>query len=578
MLVFLNRFLAILGILFILILISVGYFIYTVITVTQTTLPERIVLVVDLREGLDDHADSDIISQTVLGSSLSLHTLMQALDRAATDERVVGLIARIGDDSIGIAQSEDVHQLISRFADGGRFTIAHATSFGEFGPGTIPYYLATGFEEIALQPQGLVSLTGILLESPFGREALDEWSIQPRLVKRGVYKTAPEVATETGYSEAAREMLTSILDNFARQLIGDIAERRQLAPVLVQELIDRAPIWDVDALDTGLVDRLAYFDEIEDDARERGGEGAEIVPVGAYLDAAGVGESDDTATTVALVYASGPIGQGDGSPRTPVSSATIGADAMVEAIEQAIDDEVDVLVLRITSGGGSVIASETIRRATQRARSAGINVVVSMGNVAASGGYWISADADSILANRGTLTGSIGVFAGKLVTEGFWANLGIRWDQIGFGANANMWSGSRPYSEAGRARVEALVDTMYDAFIGIVANGRDMPRDQVRQVAEGRVWTGTQAIDLGLIDRLGGLRDAIMVGTQAVGGNQPRLVVYPRSAGPLAELLAITEQAIPGIILKPLVQAIGQVILQGGKPGGPAEMHPIMVR
>lgn len=578
MLVFLNRFLVMLGGVFILILISVGYLVHTVITVTQTTLPERIVLEVDLREGLDDHADNDVITRTVLGSSLSLHTLMQALDRAATDERVVGLIARIGDDSIGIAQSEDVHQLISRFADGGRFTIAHATSFGEFGPGTIPYYLATGFEEIALQPQGMISLTGILLESPFGREALDEWSIEPEVIKRGVYKSAPEAVTETGYSEAAREMLTSILDTFARQLIGDIAERRQLAPALVQELIDRAPFWHVDALDTGLIDRLAYFDEIEDDARERGGEGTEIVPVGVYLDAAGVDESDDADTTVALVYANGLIEQGGGSPRTPVRDASMGADAVVKAIEQAIDDEVDVLVLRITSGGGSVTASETIRRGTRRAQEAGINVVVSMGNVAASGGYWISADADSILANRGTLTGSIGVFAGKFVTEGFWANLGVRWDQIGFGANANMWSGSRPYSEPGRARVESVLDTIYNTFIGVVANGRDIPRDQVRQIAEGRVWAGAQAIDLGLIDRLGGLQDAIMVGTQAVGGNQPRIVVYPRSEGPLAELLAATEQVIPGMILEPLVQAVGQLGGRAGMPSGPAQMYPITVR
>jgi protease IV len=251
---------------------------------------------------------------------------------------------------------------------------------------------------------------------------------------------------------------------------------------------------------------------------------------------------DDDTPVVALIEGVGQIHRGD-SDYGPLGGWVMGADTVAAALADAIDDpEVQAIVFRIDSGGGSAVASESIGRQVRRAVEQGKPVIVSMAEFAASGGYWIAMDASHIVADPGTLTGSIGVFAGKPVLAEFWDELGIHWGQVARGANATMWSTLVGYNERARARLEAFLDQTYGAFVDGVARGRGLSRDEVLEVAEGRVWTGQQAKELGLIDELGGFDRALALAKQAVGIAPEQAVElrrFPKVLTPWQEVLEL---------------------------------------
>ena len=514
-------------------------------------LPERIVLDLDLREGLPEVPSGDPLSVLGLEPELTVSDAVLALDRAASDERVRGVVARLDGDAPGFAQAQELREAILRLRAAGKFTIAFADSFGEFGPGTRGYYLASAFEEVALQPLGALGLTGLLIETPFVRGLLEKIGVQPDLEKRGAYKTAADMFTEGGLTPAHREMLGSIADSLVGQVEAGIAEGRSLEPGAVARLAGGGPYSADEALAAKLIDHQRYWDEVIEEAERRAGEGSLRIPLVDYLGAAQAAVEAE-APVVAMVYGVGQIQRGDSEYGT-AQGWIMGGDTVAGALAEAIDDpEVDAILFRIDSGGGSAVASETIGRQVRRAIAAGKPVIASMGELAASGGYWIAMDASSIVARPATLTGSIGVLAGKPVLAGLWDELGVEWGTVQRGENASMWSLNMPFSPQGRARLEAFLDRVYDAFVEGVARGRELPADEVREVAQGRVWTGQQAAELGLVDQLGGFAQALALAKEAAGAAPDEAVelrAFPRARSTLEQILALLEGPFSGLAL-----------------------------
>jgi protease-4 len=479
-------------------------------------LPERMVLTLDLREEVPEVQRAEPLGALGLPQGPTLIELVTALDRAGQDPRVAGLIARIDEAGPGLTQTQELRAALARFRDRGKFAYVHADSFGEFGPGMLGYYLATAFDQIHLQPLGALGLTGVLIETPLLREMLGKLGIEPLVDKRGAYKTAADTFTDSELSPAHRESLEALAGSVDEQLRSGIAEGRGMTIAEVGRLIDGGPYLADEAHAARLVDGLSYWPELLEQVRGQAGVAAEPISLSDYGRAVDLAPDGD-APVIALIQGVGQIQRGE-SKHGGLGGWIMGADTLATALADAIDDpEVRAILFRIDSGGGSAVASESIGRQVRRAEERGKPVIVSMAEFAASGGYWIAMDASRIVAAPGTLTGSIGVFAGKPVLAEFWDEVGVHWGQIARGANATMWSTLVGYSEHARARLNAFLDQTYGAFIDGVARGRSLSRDEVLEIAEGRVWTGQQAKELGLVDELGGFERALTVAKEAAG-------------------------------------------------------------
>jgi protease-4 len=478
----------------------------------EPTLPDSVVLELDLTEPLAEAESSGFDglfkSQTTLGA------VLDTLERGRKDPRVKGVLARFGDDVLGFAQTQELRTAVERFRQSGRFAIAFAESYGESGAGNRAYLLASAFDEVWLQPLGLVGLTGLAAEVPFAGAALDQLGVQPQLMQREEYKSFADSLMRTGFTPAHREMTESLLADLTGQIVDGIAASRKLAPDQVRAAMDRAPLLDREAVEARLIDRLGYADEAEAAALARAGNGAKTIALEDYR---GSADTPPDGATIALIHATGTITGGkNGKPG--LGEATAGSETIVKAVEQAVEDaEVRAILFRIDSGGGSVSASEAIRRALVKAREAGKPVIVSMGDTAASGGYWIALAADRIVASPGTMTGSIGVVAGKLSAGALSERLGIHWGTIEQGRNAGMWSVLRPFSPSEQERLTAIIDSSYETFLSRVAEARKLSPEAARAAAKGRVWTGAQARDLGLVDELGGFETALGLAKQSAG-------------------------------------------------------------
>ena len=503
-----------------------------------TPLPANIVLTADLTKGLPEGASDDPLLRLLFGGKTTLRDFLDAIEAAGNDPRVKMLLARVGDDELGLAKIQEVRDAIAAFRAKGKLTLAFADSFGEFGPGTRPYYLATAFDEIWLQPMGNVGLTGLYAESPFLKGTLDILGIVPEFDHREEYKTAMNLLTETKMTAPHREEVEALLGSVAGQVVRGIAQARKLAEAEVRAVIDRGPLLATEAVEAKLVDRLGYRDEVMAHARARAGSGAELLSLGTYLDR--VGRPHHEGTTIALIYGSGLVVRSGGAANPVTGSNVMAATEITRAFRAAVrDSSVRAIVFRVDSPGGSAVASETIWHEVVFARERGKPVVVSMGDVAGSGGYYVAAAADKIVAEPATLTGSIGVLAGKLVVADLLKKAGVSTDSAQVGANAAMFSPTVEFSARAHSRLEAFLDEIYKGFKDHVAAGRHMTQEEVEAVAKGRVWSGEDAKAHGLVDELGGYQAAIRLAKAAA--NLPpeapfTLTVFPREEGP-AELL-----------------------------------------
>jgi len=385
---------------------------------------------------------------------------------------------------------------VERFRASGKDAIAWAETFGELGRGTTAYVLASGFGEVWLQPSGSVGLMGASATGVFVRGALDRAHVEPLFAQRHEYKSAVDSLLRTEFSEAHREATERLAASTYEQIVSTVAERRRLSEDRVRELIDRAPISAVEAHEAGLVDHLGYRDAVRAAVDHRWGEKPTLLYLSRYRRRWDRVRRARHARrpAVALIQASGAIRTGR-SRRGPFGQAA-GADTVAAAFRSAVRDErTRAIVFRVNSPGGSYVASDTIWHEVCLAREAGKPVVVSMGDVAGSGGYFVAMAADVIVAQPATLTGAIGVFGGKLQASGLFEQLGVRVESLARGRQALMFSSQTGFSEEEWVKLNEWLDLVYDDFTDKVAAGRAMTRDAVHEVARGRVWTGADAAE-----------------------------------------------------------------------------------
>ena len=437
--------------------------------------------------------------------------LIERLTVAAADPRVKGFVAKLQDVSLSPAQLQELRDTLVKFRSAGKPTYIYADSYGGSHSGMGAYYLASAFGQIWLQPVGDLSMNGVAAEIPFFKGILDKIGVEAEFSRKGTYKSLPESLTLNTMSPANREMTTGLVNDLASQIVAGIAATRGMTPESVKQLVDGAPYSGEDALKLKLIDKQGYYDMMLSGAKRKAGLGDDSEKEGTLaLQDYVPNKAQEAKTKIALI-----IGEGDIVSYGDVNGG-MSADKIAAAFEDARKDkQVAAIVFRVNSPGGSPAASETIRHAIMQTQQKGKPVIVSMGGYAASGGYWISAPADKIVAEPATITGSIGVFGGKFVLAGLWQKLGVHWDSVAAGSNAEMISSNKPFTAAQRERFEAMLDNIYSSFIARVAQGRHMTPAQVEAVAEGHVWTGRQAKDKGLVDELGGLDKAVALAKAA---------------------------------------------------------------
>lgn len=490
------------------------------------------VLVLEISGSYVESAESPLLQRLAGDGPQPLLSLLGELAKAERDERLAGVVLRVGDLDVGWGKAQEIRDAIARLREKGRRTVAYLDleSFGA----NLEYYVASAAEELYVGPATRAPLIGLAGEYFFLGGFFEELGVGFDVERVGEYKTAADTLAGREMSDAHREMANSLLDSIDAQFVAGIAEARGLSRASVRAAIERAPIEpsELVALD------LADGEEPLDDVVKRIGDGP-VVEAESYrgVDPKSVGF--EPVATFALVYGSGAVVQGEGFA-SPTGGPVLASETVARALEEAAaDPEVRGVVFRIDSPGGSALASDAVYLAARRARSEGKPVVASLSDVAASGGYYVAAGSDGIVASPGSITGSIGVFALRPQLAGLLDRLEIGSATLTRGPHADLQLASRALSPESRARLRDEVQSVYRLFVRRVAEGRPLDEAGVDAVARGRVWTGAQAAERGLIDELGGLRAALARAKRLAGLDPDAdvlLVTYPKQR-PLAQQL-----------------------------------------
>ncbi|HYJ45277.1 MAG TPA: signal peptide peptidase SppA, partial [Pyrinomonadaceae bacterium] len=462
----------------------------------------------------------------------SLTSVIEQLGKAKVDKRISGVLLEIKILMAGWGKAEELRGAIADFRTSGKPIYAYI----EIGSNK-EYYIATACDRIYAMPTGDLFINGLAADVMFFRGSLDKLGIYPDVFQIGKYKNAPDQFTRKEMSDAHREVVNAILDDLFDRFVNTVAETRKKSPEEVRALIDNAPLTAKDALGAGLIDGANYPDEVENELKKRLGfkdeEVLRVTKADSYREVSPESVGLNKGERVAIIYTSGTIGSGRSDDGTFGGQST-GSDTVVKAITDARNDSsIKAIVLRVDSPGGSAYASDLIWHAVEEAKKKK-PVVVSMGDVAASGGYYIACNANRIIAEPSTYTGSIGIFAGKPVMKGFYDWLGVTNEYVMRGKNAGLFRETEKFTPEERVRFEGIIKRMYyDEFVPRVAQGRGRDVEYVDSIAQGRVWTGAQAKEKGLVDEFGGLDRAVDVARQlanipAEKGVHRVVLPYPR--------------------------------------------------
>ncbi len=515
-----------------LVIVVVGCGLALMIMVSRSSsLPGNMVLSLRFNGPVVEIAPDDPLAELSGETPLAMRDLRRALIHAAEDDRVRGVRLRIDSFGGGFADLQEIRTLLDRVRAAGKWTAAYLDTAGEFSPGNTVYYLATACDEIALNPAGEVNFIGLSARSPFIRGTLDKLGVKPEFPGRGRYKTARFMYTKTDFTAEQKEMMQWLLGSLMDQMIGDVAASRSLDAAAVKNIVDGGPLSAEAAKAAKLVDKLEDWGAFRKGLEDREDGNAKVVGLSRYLKG---NPAPRNKPRIAVVTAVGAIMRGtSGKSMNPLLGGEImGSDTIAGAWRDVRKAKnIKAVVFRINSPGGSAVASEIIRQEMIRTAEK-IPVVVSMSNYAASGGYWITCGARKIVADPGTLTASIGVYGGHLNMEGFWRDkIGISYGKLDFGANANIYGELEDWNDSQRAIVDRQLDRIYSDFLQRVADSRHKTVEEVDAMAEGRVFTGQQALGKGLVDAIGGFDTAVEMARQEAGlasGEEVTLVDFPK--------------------------------------------------
>ena len=533
------------------------------------------ILVLDLQGRVVEQAPPDFFSAEMEGADHQMHDLRLALERAAHDDRIAGVHLRVGAPGYGWAKAEDLREALAEFRASGKFVYAFTSITDELG-----YYVALSADSLFLLPNSGVEMNGFRVETPFVQEMFEKVGVEPQVEAIGVYKSAADMFRRTNMSEPDREATRAILDGIYGRFVGAVIEARGVERERLQASLDGGVYLSRDLKALGLVDGELQDAEVRRRAVARALDAVPESLSPADVETHLVDIRDYVATlpegprnaegTIGLVYAIGAITSGE-SGYDPVFGRTIGAETMKRLLaEVAEDGELDAVVLRVDSPGGDAIASEEIWGAVGELQRA-VPVVVSMGDVAASGGYYMAAGADAIVASPSTLTGSIGVFGVLFNASDLYDKVGIDWDVLETNPAADFPTSTRPLSEEERAIFRGLIEHTYRTFLGRVAEGRGMSEAEVDAVAQGRVWSGADAANRGLVDRVGSLETALVAAKEAAGLDPDAPVtlhVYPRRESLLDRMrdamylrqLGAARAGAPSARERAVVYALGDLV------------------
>ena len=461
-----------------------------------------IVLQLDLRDAYNDQpVDSGL---SALAPQTSFVEMLLRLNAAAQDSRVKGVFVRAAEANLGSSRAEELRAAFLRLKASGKFVIAHSQGFLASGPSA--YRAVSAADELWMQPGTSFEVPGITFETLFLGGAMEKLNVTPEIEQFYEYKNAADVYKRTGYTKPHAEAMTELAESVWTHSIADIAADRKAPAGAVRNVLENSPYQAEKALQLKLVDKLGWPEEAAEAAKDRAGKG-ELVWIADYRPPAQSGGS-----VIAIVGGEGDIvtGYGHDSNVFSIGSPVFASDTVAERLLDLVEDKsVAAVVFRVDSGGGSATASDQIWRAVQRLQESGKKVVVSMGSMAASGGYYVSTGADAIVATRSTLTGSIGVFGGKFAIADGLRKIGVNPDTVRVGGEFASAYSSEKLTDVQRKQLVASLDAVYSRFTELVSEGRKLPIDKVREIAKGRVWTGEDAQKLGLVDETGDLMTAI---------------------------------------------------------------------
>ena len=485
--------------------------------------PAKSVLVVDLGDHFSDVPPSDPwseISNVGKESTPGLYELIRIIKHARYDPSIQGIYLKAGSNSNDFASSEELRKAIINFRSDGKFVYAYGDVIGEQA-----YLVALAADKIYCNPMGGLEWDGIAMQMPFIKTALEKLEIQPQIFYAGKFKSATEPLRETRMTDANRLQSIELLGDLYGNFLTTTSASRKIDTATLHRYADSNAIaFPVDALKHGLVDGLKYDDEVKEEIRKKLGNsaGEKINFISPAKYGAAVDYKQSGTDRITVIYAEGAIIDGSGE------TGQIGSETYRNYIRKArLDNRVKAVVLRVNSGGGSSLASEVIWREIAITRKVK-PVIVSFGDVAASGGYYISCGADIIFAQPNTITGSIGVFSVIPNMQPFFNNkLGVSFDEVSTSPHSNMYTVTRPLSPVQRQFIQNQIDTIYNTFKTRVANGRKKSLEYVDSIAQGRVWSGSRAVSLGLVDRIGGLDEAIAAAAAKARIRSYRLNEYP---------------------------------------------------
>ena len=494
------------------------------------SIPDESVLVMRPGGELLEVLPDDVVGQVLSGDAGTVRSFIESLQKARRDPRITSVLLLPATLELPFwGKVQELRDAVVDFRRSGKSVVA----FLEYG-GDREYYLASAADRVFLMPTSPLDLTGIASYEIFLRGALDKLGAYPDFVHIGAYKTAVNQFTEKGFTPEHREMTESLNRDLYEQLVRGIAEARKKTPDEVRRLLDEGPFTPEAAQQAGLVDELAYLDQLDDrvaalkvndDPRER-------VEEQDYRRVSPRSLGVRTASRIAVLYASGVIVSGR-SMQDTVNGAVVGSDTMVEQLERIRDDDsIKAIVLRVDSPGGSSVASDVIWRELSITRDENPSrpLIASMSDLAASGGYYISMPAQVIVAQPGTLTGSIGIFGGKVAVGDTLEKIGVTTETVQSGRNATLSSPFDPFTPEQREKLMAYMQSFYDGFVRKAAESRHTTPEQIHAVAQGRVWTGRQAQERGLVDELGGLDRAVIIAKTRAGipaDEEVELVTFP---------------------------------------------------